>query len=87
VGSGLLLCGLRVLDDDFVGLIVCDMGIWISNMNEVMEFCSCLPSVGKRVSVSAEKIFCGESSGFLFAFWALLLVLYGVLGSVFGVFA
>jgi len=33
--------------------------------------------------MSAEKFFQCESGGFLFAFVALLLVLYGVFGSVF----
>jgi hypothetical protein len=32
--------------------------------------------------LSAEKIFCGESAGFLVVFWGLLLVLYGALGVV-----
>jgi hypothetical protein len=31
----------------------------------------------------AEKFFCGESSTFQFAFWALLPVLYGVSCSVY----
>jgi hypothetical protein len=35
-----------------------------------------------RVSMSLEKFFCGENSGFLFVFWALLRVLNGVSGSV-----
>jgi len=33
--------------------------------------------------MSAEKNFCGESSGFLFVFEGLFLFLYGVCGSVF----
>jgi hypothetical protein len=35
-----------------------------------------------RVSMSLEKIFCGESSTFLFGLWGLLLFLYGVSGAV-----
>jgi len=56
-------------------------------MKNVMGFCSGLTSARKRVSMSAEKIFCGESSGFLVVFWALFMVLYGVLWSVFAVLA
>jgi len=37
--------------------------------------------------MSAEKIFCGRSAMFLFAFEALLSVLYSVSGSVFAVLA
>ena len=37
--------------------------------------------------MSAEKIFQYESGGFLFVFWALWMVLYGVSGSVFAVLA
>jgi hypothetical protein len=37
--------------------------------------------------MSLEKIFCGVSSGFLFVFWALFIVLGGVSGAVFAVFA
>jgi len=44
----------------------------------------CIEGCGlMRVSMSAEKIFQCGSSTFLFAFLALFLVLYGVLGSVF----
>jgi len=35
-----------------------------------------------RVSMSAEKFFCGESSAFLFVFWRLLWFLNGVSGFV-----
>jgi hypothetical protein len=38
-------------------------------------------------TLSAEKFFCIRSGTFLFAFWVLLLVLYGVSGSVFAVLA
>ena len=33
--------------------------------------------------MSAEKFFCGESYAFLFVFWVLFLVLYGVSRAVF----
>jgi hypothetical protein len=32
--------------------------------------------------MSAEKIFCGGRGAFLFVFWALFMVLYGVSGAV-----
>jgi hypothetical protein len=38
--------------------------------------------LGDGCTLGAEKIFCGESAGFLVAFWGLLLVLYGALGVV-----
>ena len=41
----------------------------------------------ERVSMSAEKIFCGESLALLFVFWVLFLVLNGVFDSVLAVFA
>jgi len=42
---------------------------------------------GKRVSMGAENFFQCESSVFLVVFWALFMVLCGVLWSVFAVFA
>jgi len=52
----------------FSGLIVCDVGIMIRNIEEVMDFCSCLASGGKRVSMSLENFFQCVSSAFQFVF-------------------
>jgi len=61
-------------------LIVCDIGIRIRNIEKVMDFS--MRFTLSRASMGAEKIFCGESSGFLFGFEPLFGFLYGVCGSV-----
>ena len=47
-----------------------------------MGFCSGLSSAGKMVSMSVEIFFQCGSQTFLFVFWVLFMVLYGVFGSV-----